>query len=83
MIPEPVQVPVADNLKRRYNVTVPKQVFACSRLPESTVHCFLASLGRRWLFESKRDGVYHLGIACFAIGLAALGQLDVRRVSLP
>jgi hypothetical protein len=58
---------MADTLKRRYNVTAPKQVSAC----------------RRWLFESKRDGVYHLGIACFAIGLAALGQLDVRRVSLP
>jgi DNA-binding IclR family transcriptional regulator len=27
--------------------------------------------------------VYHLGIACFAIGQAALGQLDIRRVSLP
>lgn len=29
------------------------------------------------------DGVYHLGIACFAIGQVALGQLDIRRVSLP
>jgi IclR family acetate operon transcriptional repressor len=29
------------------------------------------------------DGVYHLGIACFAIGQAALGQLDIRQVSLP
>ena len=56
---------MADNLKRRYNVTAPKQVSACSRLPESTVHCFLASLGRRWLFESKRDGVYHLGDRVF------------------
>ena len=27
--------------------------------------------------------MYHLGIACFAIGQAALGQLDIRRVSLP
>jgi DNA-binding IclR family transcriptional regulator len=29
------------------------------------------------------DGVYHLGIACFAIGQAALSQLDIRQVSLP
>lgn len=29
------------------------------------------------------DGVYHLGIACFAIGQVALGQLDIRRVSQP
>jgi IclR family acetate operon transcriptional repressor len=27
--------------------------------------------------------VYHLGIACFAVGQAALAQLDIRRVSLP
>jgi DNA-binding IclR family transcriptional regulator len=29
------------------------------------------------------DGVYRLGIACFAIGQAALSQLDIRQVSLP
>jgi DNA-binding IclR family transcriptional regulator len=29
------------------------------------------------------DGNYHLGIACFAIGQAAVGQLDIRRLSLP
>lgn len=29
------------------------------------------------------DGIYHLGIACFAIGQVALGQLDIRRVSQP
>ena len=29
------------------------------------------------------EGHYHLGIACFAIGQAAVGQLDIRRVSLP
>jgi IclR family transcriptional regulator, KDG regulon repressor len=31
----------------------------------------------------SRDGIYQLGIACFAVGQAALGQLDLRRVSLP
>src|SRR5271169_1767172 len=60
-----------------------KQVSACSRLPESTVHRFLANLEGSGFLNRSGDGVYHLGIACFAIGQAALGQLDVRRVSLP
>ncbi len=29
------------------------------------------------------SGIYHLGLACFAVGQAALGQLDIRRLSLP
>ena len=60
-----------------------KQVAARSRLPESTVHRFLANLESAGFLNRGADGVYHLGIACFAIGQAALGQLDVRRVSLP
>jgi IclR family acetate operon transcriptional repressor len=60
-----------------------KHVAARSRLPVSTVHRFLANLEGSGFLNCTGDGVYHLGIACFAIGQAALGQLDIRRVSLP
>jgi DNA-binding IclR family transcriptional regulator len=60
-----------------------KQVAARSRLPVSTVHRFLANLEASGFLNCSSDGVYHLGIACFAIGQAALAQLDIRRVSLP
>src|ERR1700685_2207738 len=54
-----------------------------SQLPVSTVHRFLANLEGAGFLNCGGDGVFHLGIACFAIGQAALGQLDIRRVSLP
>jgi IclR family acetate operon transcriptional repressor len=60
-----------------------KQVASRSRLPVSTVHRFLANLESAGFLNCGGDSVYHLGIACFAIGQAALGQLDIRRVSLP
>ena len=60
-----------------------KQVAAGSRLPVSTVHRFLANLDSTGFLNCGGDGVYHLGMACFAIGQAALGQLDIRRVSFP
>jgi IclR family KDG regulon transcriptional repressor len=60
-----------------------KQVAGRSRLPVSTVHRFLANLEGAGFLNCSGDSVYHLGIACFAIGHAALGQLDIRRVSLP
>jgi DNA-binding IclR family transcriptional regulator len=60
-----------------------KHVADRSRLPVSTVHRFLANLETSGFLNCSGDGVYHLGIACFAIGHAALGQLDIRRVSLP
>jgi DNA-binding IclR family transcriptional regulator len=60
-----------------------KQVAGRSRLPVSTVHRFLANLEGSAFLNCGGDGVYHLGIACFAIGQAALSQLDIRRVSLP
>jgi DNA-binding IclR family transcriptional regulator len=60
-----------------------KQVAGRSRLPVSTVHRFLANLEGAGYLNCGGDGMYHLGIACFAIGQAALGQLDIRRVSLP
>ena len=60
-----------------------KQVSACSRLPESPVHRSLANLEGAGFLNRGADGVSHLGMACFSIGRAALGQLDVRRVSLP
>ena len=60
-----------------------KQVAVFSRLPVSTVHRFLANLKGTGFLNCSGDGVYHLGIACFSIGQAALGQLDIRRLSLP
>src|ERR1700735_3384520 len=60
-----------------------KHVAQRSRLPVSTVHRFLANLEGAGFLNCSGDGVYHLGIACFAIGQVALGQLDIRRVSLP
>ncbi|MFZ0814963.1 MAG: IclR family transcriptional regulator [Candidatus Sulfotelmatobacter sp.] len=60
-----------------------KHVAQRSRLPVSTVHRFLANLEGAGFLNCSGDGVYHLGIACFAIGQAAVGQLDIRRVSLP
>jgi IclR family transcriptional regulator, KDG regulon repressor len=60
-----------------------KRVAERSRLPVSTVHRFLTNLETAGFLNCGNDGVYHLGIACFAIGQAALGQLDIRRVSLP
>lgn len=59
-----------------------KQVAERSRLPVSTVHRFLANLESTG-FLNCSGNVYHLGTACFAIGQAALAQLDIRRVSLP
>src|SRR5215470_12144771 len=60
-----------------------KQVAGLSRLPVSTVHRFLANLVTAGFLSCDVDGTYHLGIACFAIGQAAVGQLDIRRLSLP
>jgi DNA-binding IclR family transcriptional regulator len=60
-----------------------KQVATLSRLPVSTVHCLLVNLGCAGFLNCGGNGVYHLGIACFAIGKAAVGQLDIRRLSLP
>jgi DNA-binding IclR family transcriptional regulator len=60
-----------------------KQVTAISRLPVSTVHRFLANLVAAGFLSCDGDGSYHLGIACFTIGQAAVGQLDIRRLSLP
>ncbi len=60
-----------------------KQVAALSRLPVSTVHRFLANLVTAGFLNRDGEGTHHLGIACFSIGQAAVGQLDVRRLSLP
>jgi IclR family transcriptional regulator, KDG regulon repressor len=59
-----------------------KQVADKSRLPVSTVHRFLVNLEAGG-FLNCSGNLYHLGTACFAIGQAALEQLDIRRVSLP
>ena len=60
-----------------------KRVATLSKLPVSTVHRFLVNLERTGFLTCGGDGVYHLGIACFAIGQSALGQLDIRRISQP
>lgn len=59
------------------------EVAKMSGLPVSTVHRFLANLETAGFLEWSGAGKYHLGIACFSIGHAALGQLDIRRLSLP
>jgi len=59
-----------------------KQVAGLSRLPVSTVHRFLANLVTAGFLSCDGDGSYHLGIACFIIGQAAVGQLDIRHLSL-
>jgi len=60
-----------------------KQVASSSRLPVSTVHRFLANLVTSGFLNRDGEGTYSLGIACFSIGQAAVGQLDIRRLSLP
>ena len=60
-----------------------KQVAALSGLPVSTVHRFLANLVTAGFLNRDLEGTHHLGIVCFAIGQAAAGQLDIRRLSLP
>ena len=60
-----------------------KQVTALSRLPVSTVHRFLANLVTAGFLNRDAEGMHYLGIACFSIGQAAVGQLDIRRLSLP
>lgn len=60
-----------------------KQVAGLSRLPVSTVHRFLTNLVTAKFLSCDNEGCYHLGIACFAVGQAAAGQLDIRRLSLP
>src|SRR5438067_9936690 len=59
------------------------QVSKLSGLPVSTVHRFLVNLDGTGFLNCDGTGHYHLGIACFSIGQAALGQLDIRRLSLP
>src|SRR6478672_10153283 len=60
-----------------------KQVAALSRLPVSTVHRFLANLVTAGFLNRDGEGTHYLGIACFSIGQAAVGQLDIRRLSIP
>jgi len=60
-----------------------KQVAVLSRLPVSTVHRFLANLVTAGFLNRDGDGTHHLGIACFSLGQAAAGQLDIRRLGLP
>jgi len=54
-----------------------------SGLPVSTVHRFLVNLENAGFLAYSNTGKYHLGIASFSIGHAALAQLDIRRLSYP
>jgi len=47
------------------------------------VHRFLANLVSSGFLNRDSDGTHCLGIACFSIGQAAAGQLDIRRLGLP
>jgi len=59
------------------------QVARLTGLPVSTAHRFLVNLESSGFLNCNASGVYHLGLGCFAVGQAALGQLDIRRLSLP
>jgi IclR family acetate operon transcriptional repressor len=59
------------------------QVAKLSGLPVSTTHRFLVNLETAGYLNQSSSGRYHLGIACFSLGQAALGQLDIRRLSHP
>ena len=59
------------------------QVAKLSGLPVSTVHRFLVNLESAGYLNCSGTGIFHLGIACFSLGQAARGQLDIRRLSLP
>src|SRR5207253_2005142 len=59
------------------------QVAKLSALPTSTVHRFLVNLESGGFLNSTSHGTFHLGMACFALGQAALGHLDIRHLSLP
>lgn len=52
-----------------------------SGLPVSTVHRFLVNLESSGFLTYSSAGTYHLGVACFSLGQAALGQFDIRRIS--
>ena len=51
------------------------QVAKLSALPTSTVHRFLVNLESGGFLNSTSHGTFHLGMACFALGQAALGHL--------
>ena len=53
-----------------------------SGLPISTLHRFLVNLESSGFLTYSSAGTYHLGVACFSLGQAALGQFDLRRISL-
>jgi IclR family acetate operon transcriptional repressor len=59
------------------------QVAKLSGLPVSTIHRFLVNLEGAGFLICSADGIYHLGMACFSMGQAALSQLDIRRRSFP
>jgi IclR family acetate operon transcriptional repressor len=59
------------------------QLAASSGLPSSTLHRFLVNLETSGFLRCDGSGNYHLGIACVALGQAAIGQMDMRALSRP
>src|SRR5215472_15141671 len=59
------------------------EVARLSSLPVSTVHRFLMNLESSGFVSCSADGLYNLGVVCFALGHSAVAQLDMRRLSLP
>jgi len=59
------------------------EVARLSSLPVSTVHRFLMNLESSGFVSCSADGLYNLGVVCFALGHSAVAQLDIRRLSLP
>src|SRR5207244_6558733 len=53
------------------------QIAKLSGLPVSTVHRFLVNLESAGFLNCGGTGSYHLGVACFSIGQAALDRKSV------
>lgn len=59
------------------------QIAGMSGLPSSTLHRFLINLQSTGFLSCDAGGNYRLGVACVFLGQAAIGSLDVRRMSRP
>jgi len=59
------------------------QLAELSGLPTSTLHRFLVNLETAGFLRCDGTGDYHLGVACVALGQAAIGQLELRALSRP
>ena len=60
-----------------------RQLASVTGLPASTLHRFLVNLETAGFLRDDGNGGYHLGVACLALGQAAIGQLELRSLSRP